>query len=290
MYVIIHQNVIIEIQCTINVMHLKVKICHVQLFVTLWTIVCQALPSMGFSRQEYRSGLPFPPPGDLPDPGIEPRSPTLQAPSLQSESTGKPHAQNHPHPCPAQVHGKLFFIKLVPGAKKVGELDRQGPCLWKFIVQKEETDHGPGTWHRKGNGNQKGAWAGRGLHRHARPVLGRLARVTALFGLKPKLLHPTTTQNSQTTSWPPTYPLTFQLWSLKHWLQEEWLDSCTSPHFLGSENLPSNAGDTGDVGSIPGLGRSPGGGNSNSFQYSCLENPMDRGAWQLQSIGSQRLG
>ena len=51
----------------------------------------QAPPSMGFSRQEYWSGLPFPPPGDLPDPGIEPRSPTLQVDSLQSEPPGKPH-------------------------------------------------------------------------------------------------------------------------------------------------------------------------------------------------------
>ena len=47
---------------------------HVQLFVTLWTVVCQAPLSMGFSRQEYWSGLPCPPPGDLPDPGIEPMS------------------------------------------------------------------------------------------------------------------------------------------------------------------------------------------------------------------------
>ena len=50
---------------------------HVQLFVTLWTIVCHAPLSMGFTRQEYWSGLPFPPPGDLPNPGIEPRSPVL---------------------------------------------------------------------------------------------------------------------------------------------------------------------------------------------------------------------
>ena len=50
---------------------------HVQLFVTLWTIASQAPLSMGFSRQEYWSGLPCPPPGDLPDPGIEPASPAL---------------------------------------------------------------------------------------------------------------------------------------------------------------------------------------------------------------------
>ena len=52
---------------------------------TPWTVACQALLSMGFSRQEYQSGLPFPSPGDLPDPGIEPRSPALQADSLPTE-------------------------------------------------------------------------------------------------------------------------------------------------------------------------------------------------------------
>ena len=45
------------------------------------------------------------------------------------------------------------------------------------------------------------------------------------------------------------------------------------------KSLHANAGDTGDTGSIPGSGRSPGGGHGNPLQYSCLENPMDRGAW-----------
>ena len=45
------------------------------------------------------------------------------------------------------------------------------------------------------------------------------------------------------------------------------------------KNLPANSGDAGNLGSIPGLGRSPGGGNGNLLQYSCLENPRDRGAW-----------
>ena len=49
----------------------------VQLFATPWTVAYQASPSMGFSRQEYWSGLPFPSPGDLPKPGIEPWSPIL---------------------------------------------------------------------------------------------------------------------------------------------------------------------------------------------------------------------
>ena len=71
-----------------------------------WTVVGQAPPSKGFSRQEHWSGLPFPSPGSLPEPGIEPGSPALQADSLPSESPGnhnleklikkkKEYIQNH---------------------------------------------------------------------------------------------------------------------------------------------------------------------------------------------------
>ena len=52
---------------------------HIQLFVTPWTVVCQVPLPMGFSSQGYRSGLPFPPPGDLPQPGTEPMSPASSA-------------------------------------------------------------------------------------------------------------------------------------------------------------------------------------------------------------------
>ena len=61
---------------------------------TPWTVAFQASPSMRFSRQEYWSGLPFPSPGDLPNPEIEPGSPALQADALPSEPPGKPHAYN----------------------------------------------------------------------------------------------------------------------------------------------------------------------------------------------------
>ena len=61
-----------------------------KLFATPWAIAHQAPVSMGFSRQEYWSGLPCPPPGNLPNPGIEPRFPTLQADSVPSESPRKP--------------------------------------------------------------------------------------------------------------------------------------------------------------------------------------------------------
>ena len=116
----------------------------VQLFATPRTVAYQASPSMGFSRQEYWSGLPFPSPGHLPDPGIEPGSPALQAYALPSEPPGKP---------------------------------------------------------------------------------------------------------KKATSFP-----------------------CSS---VGKASACS----AGDRGLIPGLGRSPGEGNGNPLQYSCLENPMDGGAW-----------
>ena len=68
----------------------KVKsLSRVQLFAIQWTVAYQASPSMGFSRQECWGGLPFPSPGDLTNPGIEPRSPTLEADSL-TPASGKP--------------------------------------------------------------------------------------------------------------------------------------------------------------------------------------------------------
>ena len=76
-------------------MKVKLKLLsRIQLFETPWTIAYQAPPSMGFSRQEYWSRLPFPSPEDLPNPGIEPGSPALQADALLSEPPGKPLIHN----------------------------------------------------------------------------------------------------------------------------------------------------------------------------------------------------
>ena len=72
---------------------LKVKVkllSRVRLFATLWTVAYQASLSMGFSRQEYWNGLPFPSPGDPPNSEIEPGSPALEADALTSEPPGKP--------------------------------------------------------------------------------------------------------------------------------------------------------------------------------------------------------
>ena len=60
--------------------------------------------------------------------------------------------------------------------------------------------------------------------------------------------------------------------------------------FLSGSLVKNTSANAGDLGSIPELGRFPGEGNGNPLQYSCLENPMDRGAWQLQSSGVTRVG
>ena len=75
----------------------KVKsLSRVRLFETPWTVAYQAPPSMGFSRQEYWSRLPFPSSGDLLDPGIEPGSPAFQADALTAEPPGKPSVGRGP--------------------------------------------------------------------------------------------------------------------------------------------------------------------------------------------------
>ena len=75
-----------------NMIIFKVKVKslgRVRLFATPWTVAYQSSQSMEFSRQEYWSGLPFPSPEDLPNPGIEPGSPALQVDALLSEPPGK---------------------------------------------------------------------------------------------------------------------------------------------------------------------------------------------------------
>ena len=71
------------------------SLSRVRLFTTPWTVAYQAPSSMGFSRQEYWSGLPFPSPGDLPDPGIELGSPALRADALTSEPSNTQHLHKY---------------------------------------------------------------------------------------------------------------------------------------------------------------------------------------------------
>ena len=94
----------------------------------LWTVAHQAPPSMGFSRQEYWSGVPFPSPGDLHNPGIKPRSPTSQADTLTSAPPGKPlnTVSQKTSYRDTELHIQVLTIKIPreerkPGWKKKGE-------------------------------------------------------------------------------------------------------------------------------------------------------------------------
>ena len=95
---------------------MKVKLLrHVRLFATPWTVACQAPQSMEFSRQEYWSGLPFPSPRDLLNPGVGPGSPALQADTLPSEPPGKPCSQRRewqstPVFLPGELHGQRSLV------------------------------------------------------------------------------------------------------------------------------------------------------------------------------------
>ena len=83
------ETICLEVKVSIKWSEVKL-LSRVRLFATPWTVAYQDPLSMGFSRQEYWSGLPFPSPGDLPNPGIKPGSPALQAGALSSEPPGKP--------------------------------------------------------------------------------------------------------------------------------------------------------------------------------------------------------
>ena len=79
------------------------------------------------------------------------------------------------------------------------------------------------------------------------------------------------------------------LWVLGTVLSSVYVPLGASQVALVVKNPPANAGDAKDVGLIPGWGRSPGGGNGNLVQDSCLGNPIDRGAWRATAVGSQRV-
>ena len=95
---------------------------------TLWTVARQAPLSMGFSRQEYWNGLPFPSPGDLPNPGIELGSPVLQADSLPSEPPGNPY-----YKCVVRTgHGTTDWFQI---GKEVHQGCILSPCLFNLYAE-----------------------------------------------------------------------------------------------------------------------------------------------------------
>ena len=101
-----------KINCSLSESQAAVPLlCRVQFFTTLWSVAHQAPLSMGVSRQEYWRGMPCPSPGDLPNPGTEPRSLTLQADSFPSEPPGKPSKSQFPRTISHHPHLKLKDIE-----------------------------------------------------------------------------------------------------------------------------------------------------------------------------------
>ena len=115
---------------------------HVEIYVTSWTITYQAPLSIGFSWQEYWSGLPYPPPGDLPDPGIKPASPGLllyQVDSLPLSHKGSPFM----HVC-IYVHFQLCFIacrSLVPQPEIEHTFSAVKACSPNHVTTRECPEH-----------------------------------------------------------------------------------------------------------------------------------------------------
>ena len=87
-------------------------------FMTPMTVACQAPLSVGFSRQEYWVGLPFPPPGDILDPGIEPVSSALQVVSIPSEPPGKPGVRS---PQPSFYGSRQILVNFFQWTQSEGE-------------------------------------------------------------------------------------------------------------------------------------------------------------------------
>ena len=128
---------------------MKVKsLSRVQLFETPWTVAYQAPLSMEFSRQEYWSGLPFPSPGDLPNPGIEPRSPTLQADTLPSEPPGNTSICVHQIECIFRRYYSILCASFSWEYQKEKYCRNALTVLWSLFPQQDSRRKRPHLIHQ----------------------------------------------------------------------------------------------------------------------------------------------
>ena len=198
------------------------SLSSVWLSVTPWTVALQASLSMGFSRQEYWSGLPFPSPGDLSNPGVETESLALAGRFFMAELPGKPHTW---------LYWSLKFLK------HHGRISGT-PGVWTTMIMSSTSNSI--TWRSD------------------------VIVLIAILSLREES----------------AFQSVFQGFN---WIWAALLPA--SQVALVVKNLTANAGDVRDADSIPESGRSPGRGHGNPLQYSCLETPMDRGAWRTTVYG-----
>ena len=177
----------------------------ISFWATPWTVARQAPLSMGFSRQEYWSGVTCPPPGDLPDPGIEPMS------------------------LPSPAFAGRFFTMSTP---------------WETLDLLSFT---------------------------------QLSSYLTIINLSIHICNLSST-HTRVYIYISIIYVSFVL-SIIIYPSSVYLPSHHLYIYLGGSHRKESACNVGDLGSVPGLVSSPGEGNGNTVQYSCLENPMDRGAW-----------
>ena len=246
---------------------------HVQLCVTLWTVARQAPLSMGFSRQEYCSELPRPPQGDLPDPGTEPVSvvsPALAGGFFTMRNTFQIYPwlslfclycfndvlSSNDFQFVSLIHSAICndsWIQICPHCSEHKECILGTSLVVQWLGLCAFTAEGQGSTSGRGIKILQALWwSQKKKKKNAFFILAYKALHVYL------VLHPSTSFMTQFPGFP---------------------RDTGFPNGSDSKESACNAGDAGDMGWIPGLGRSLGVGNGNSLQYSCLENPMDRGAW-----------
>ena len=131
-----------------KVVKVKVRsLSRVYLFVTPWTVAYEAPLSMGFSRQAYWNGLPFPSPGDLPNPGIEPGSPALQADAFTIWATWEAHKKGYmPNNWCSQTMVLDKTTESPLDSKEIKPVTPKGNHPWAFIGRTDDKAEAPMVW------------------------------------------------------------------------------------------------------------------------------------------------